>query len=201
MRWIESHETVPCAAGACQSNAAPRAAGCWHNDWMMTASYRKCSAIRRHAAGDLAARRSRGVGRAGALVSGAGRPTQRRHCRCCGAHSALGVLIALWQGRAGLALLSFALAFAIMLIWWHRIAPTNERLWADDVAQITNGTIDGNRVTLRNVRNFDWRSNSDYTQRWETRELRSRQAQFSRYDHVVLGWLGDRAHVDIVRLR
>lgn len=82
---------------------------------------------------------------------------------------ALGVLTALWQGRAGLAFLSFALAFGILLIWWQRITPTNERLWADDVAQITNGTIDGNRVTLRNVRNFDWRSNSDYTQRWETR--------------------------------
>jgi hypothetical protein len=82
---------------------------------------------------------------------------------------ALGVLIALWQGRAGLAFLSFAIAFAVLLIWWQRITPTNERLWADDVAQIMRGSVDGNRVTLQNVRNFDWRSNSDYTQRWETR--------------------------------
>jgi hypothetical protein len=81
----------------------------------------------------------------------------------------LGILIALWQGRAGLAFLSFALAFAVLLVWWQSITPTNERLWADDVAQITNGTVDGNHVTLRNVRNFDWRSDSDYTQRWETR--------------------------------
>jgi hypothetical protein len=81
----------------------------------------------------------------------------------------LGVLIALWQGRAGLAFLSFALAFGVLLVWWQSIAPTNERLWADDVAQITNGSVDGNHVTLRNVRNFDWRSNTDYTQRWETR--------------------------------
>jgi hypothetical protein len=81
----------------------------------------------------------------------------------------IGVLIALWQGRGGLAFFSFALAFGILLLWWQRITPTNDRLWADDVAQITNGTIDGDRVTLRNVRNFDWRSNSDYTQRWESR--------------------------------
>lgn len=81
----------------------------------------------------------------------------------------LGVLIALWQGRAGLAFASFALAFAALLVWWQRITPSNDRMWADDVARISNGTIDGNRVTLRNVRNFDWRSNSDYTQRWETR--------------------------------
>jgi hypothetical protein len=78
------------------------------------------------------------------------------------------MLIALWQGRfAGL--LVFALAFAGMLIWWTRLPPSNEGLWADDVAQMTTGTIDGNRVTLHNVRNFDWRSNTDYTQRWETR--------------------------------
>src|SRR4029077_10289796 len=74
-----------------------------------------------------------------------------------------------WRGRAELALGSFALAFAFLLIWWSRIRPTNQREWADDVAQITCGTIEGDLVTLRNVRNFDWRSNVDYIQRWETR--------------------------------
>jgi Domain of unknown function (DUF4105) len=81
----------------------------------------------------------------------------------------LGVIVALWQGRSGAAFLSFAIAFGILLIWWQRISPSNDREWADDVAQITSGTPDGNRVTLKNVRNFDWRSNEDYTQRWETR--------------------------------
>jgi hypothetical protein len=78
-------------------------------------------------------------------------------------------LIGLWQGRAGLSVLVFAFVFAGLLLWWQRIVPSNERQWADDVAQISNGTIEGSRVTLRNVRNFDWRTNDDYTQRWETR--------------------------------
>ena len=82
---------------------------------------------------------------------------------------ALGVLVALWRGHAALGLISFALAFTVLAAWWRRIKPTNDRLWADDVAQITHGSVEGNRVTLRNVRNFDWRSTSDYTQRWETR--------------------------------
>jgi len=47
--------------------------------------------------------------------------------------------------------------------------PSNTRVWADDVANMTTGAVEGNRVTLQNVRNFDWRSNTDYTQRWETR--------------------------------
>jgi hypothetical protein len=81
----------------------------------------------------------------------------------------LAALIALWQGQAGVAFLAFALAFGALFFWWQRIAPSNDGMWADDVQRITGGTIDGNQVTLRNVRNFDWRSNDDYTQRWETR--------------------------------
>jgi hypothetical protein len=100
----------------------------------------------------------------------------------------LGMLATLWQGRAGLALAIFALVFAGMLIWWHNIAPSNDRLWADDVAQITNGSIDGNRVTLRNVRNFDWRSNDDYTQRWETREYEL--DQLNSVDMIMSYWDG-----------
>src|SRR5258708_6190832 len=79
------------------------------------------------------------------------------------------LMIALWQGRTAAGLVTFTAAFGALLIWWQRIAPSNDRIWADDVAQMTTGTVDGNRVTLRNVRNFDWRSNTDYTQRWETR--------------------------------
>ena len=81
----------------------------------------------------------------------------------------LSLMFALWQGRAVLGLLAFAVAFGALLLWWQRIAPSNDRVWADDVAQMTAGTVVGNRVTLRNVRNFDWRSTTDYTQRWETR--------------------------------
>jgi hypothetical protein len=79
------------------------------------------------------------------------------------------VLAALWHGRAGMALLAFAPAFGALVIWWRQIKPTNDRLWAHDVARNTSGLIEGNQVTLHNVRNFDWRSNDDYTQRWETR--------------------------------
>jgi hypothetical protein len=81
----------------------------------------------------------------------------------------LTLLIALWQGKTAVCLLAFAVVFAGLLIWWQRIAPSNNRIWTDDVAQMATGTVDGNRVTLHNVRNFDWRSDTDYTQRWETR--------------------------------
>jgi hypothetical protein len=81
----------------------------------------------------------------------------------------LAMIVAIWQGRMAVGLLVFVLAFGGMLVWWTRIPPSNEGLWADDVAQMTTGTVEGNRVILHNVRNFDWRSKTDYTQRWETR--------------------------------
>jgi hypothetical protein len=82
---------------------------------------------------------------------------------------AIACAVALWMRRIAGGLLAFGLAFGGLLTWWYSLAPTNDRSWADDVAQVTNGSVDGNRVIMRNVRNFEWRSDSDYTQRWETR--------------------------------
>jgi Domain of unknown function (DUF4105) len=79
------------------------------------------------------------------------------------------MILFLWHGRTLSGLLAFAVAFAVLLFWWHRLPPTNDRPWADDVAQMTTGVVAGNVVTLNNVRNFAWRSNTDYTQRWESR--------------------------------
>jgi Domain of unknown function (DUF4105) len=81
----------------------------------------------------------------------------------------IAVLASFWQGRALLGISAFALAFAILLVWWCLIPPRNDRVWADDVARLATGTIDGNIVTLNDVRNFDWRTQQDYTERWEAR--------------------------------
>jgi hypothetical protein len=79
------------------------------------------------------------------------------------------MLSALWQGRLAVGTCGFAVVFSGLLLWWRRLRPSNDRLWADEVAKMTTGSVEGNRVILQNVRNFDWRSNTDYTQRWETR--------------------------------
>ncbi len=79
------------------------------------------------------------------------------------------LIAALWQGHTAICLLAFAAAFGVLLIWWRGIRPSNDRIWADDVALMTTGSVDAHRVTLYNVRNFEWRSNTDYTPRWETR--------------------------------
>ena len=63
----------------------------------------------------------------------------------------------------------FALATLALALWWLRIRPSNHRQWIPEVARQTVGDIDGDLVTLHNVRNFEWRTRTDYTPRWETR--------------------------------
>lgn len=60
-------------------------------------------------------------------------------------------------------------AFVIVLVWWLNIPPRNDRDWTPDVSQLPSATIQGNTVTVRNVRNFDYRGETDFTERWETR--------------------------------
>jgi hypothetical protein len=79
------------------------------------------------------------------------------------------MVTALWQGRFAVGAIAFIVALVGLLVWWTRLTPTNDHEWADDVARNTTGAVDGSRVELHNVRNFDWRSQTDYTQRWETR--------------------------------
>jgi hypothetical protein len=81
----------------------------------------------------------------------------------------LAVIIVLWLGRFASASAAFAVGFGGLIVWWHRLRASNDRVWADDVAQITHGRVAGNCITLENVRNFAWRTETDYTQRWETR--------------------------------
>ncbi|MDD2224360.1 MAG: DUF4105 domain-containing protein [Pseudomonas sp.] len=78
-------------------------------------------------------------------------------------------LVRLWQSGPLQAVLIYLVLHALLLLWWNSLTPSNQHLWEDDVAQMTSGQIDGDQVTLFNVRNFAWRSETDYSPHWETR--------------------------------
>lgn len=69
----------------------------------------------------------------------------------------------------GRALLAFGLATAVLLGWWSTVLPRNDRNWSADVARPPWGRVQDDVLTLHNVRNFDYRSETDWTERWETR--------------------------------
>ena len=66
-------------------------------------------------------------------------------------------------------------AFAIVVLWWFTLKPSNDRHWQPDVAQTAWAQIDGDDVTIHNVRNCDYRSETDFTPHWETRTVRLSQ--------------------------
>jgi hypothetical protein len=63
-----------------------------------------------------------------------------------------------WGAFLGL----FAVVFAA---WWLLIPPSNNRDWQADVAVLPWAEISGDRVTVHNIRNVDYRSETDYTVR------------------------------------
>jgi hypothetical protein len=66
-------------------------------------------------------------------------------------------------------------AFAMVLVWWLTLKPSNEGNWQPDVAQLAWADIKGDEVTFHNVRDCDYRTAPDYTPRWETRTVRLSQ--------------------------
>ena len=85
------------------------------------------------------------------------------------AGASLLALLCLWRHSVWQGLLIYLALHTALLLWWNSLTPTNQHVWEDDVAQMTSGHVNGDLVTLFNVRNFDWRSETDYTPRWDTR--------------------------------
>lgn len=101
----------------------------------------------------------------------------------------------------GLSLLAYAGLFALVLLWWLSLTPSNDREWIADVARPAWAEFDasdGDRVTVHNVRNFDYRSETDWDERWETRTYDLSQIEgvdifFSHWSgptiaHTIMSW-------------
>ena len=65
--------------------------------------------------------------------------------------------------------------FCAVLACWLTLFPTNDSDWQPDVAKEAWAEIQGDEVTLHNVRDCDYRTEADYTPRWETRTVRISQ--------------------------
>jgi Domain of unknown function (DUF4105) len=66
-------------------------------------------------------------------------------------------------------------ACALVTSWWLTLKPSNDGAWQPDVSQTAWAEINGDEVTFHNVRNCDYRTETNFTLRWETRTVRLSQ--------------------------
>ena len=65
--------------------------------------------------------------------------------------------------------IAFALCFLGVQFWWNGIEASNDLSWLPDVAHPPSATFDGDLVTVENIRNFHYRSETDFDEVWDTR--------------------------------
>ena len=78
------------------------------------------------------------------------------------------LLMKTWSRR----LFTVAALFSGVLWWWLGLQPSNSRDWQADVARLPYVDANGDSITFHNVRNFEYRSETDYTPHWEDRTLK-----------------------------
>ena len=86
---------------------------------------------------------------------------------------------------------SYAIIWVLGLSWFMSIEPLDNRNWQPEVSQRVTYERDATNpdlITFTNVRNFDWRTESKATERWETRTVD--MSKLSGVDVTNSYWMG-----------
>lgn len=85
-------------------------------------------------------------------------------------------------------LIGFGAIFAGLLVWFFSIDPSNDRDWQPEVAVTPWASREGDVVTIHGVRNFVYRTETDFEPRWETR--RYDLSRLDSADLIAVYWAG-----------
>jgi hypothetical protein len=100
----------------------------------------------------------------------------------------------LFLARSRRAFLLPVIGFALVLALFFRVPASNDRDWETEVAQLPYATINGDIITIHNIRNFEYRTESDFDPRWETRTYDL--SKLDSADIIAVYWAGKAiAHV------
>ncbi len=106
----------------------------------------------------------------------------------------LGGMSALILGKNRKIIFGVFTCFALIVFWWMTIPASNDRSWQPDVAVLPHATIEGNHVTVHNIRNFEYRTETDFTPHYydKTFDLE----KLDSVDLIAVYWMGpDIAHI------
>lgn len=102
--------------------------------------------------------------------------------------AALAGLVGVWTSDARLPL-GFATVFVGLISWWSSFQPSHERDWIPELARLPSIARAGEMLTVSNLRDFRWRTEEDYDQRWEKRHYNL--AAITGADAFLTYWSGE----------
>ena len=100
----------------------------------------------------------------------------------------------LFLPKRGRTLAWYIVVFAVIVAWWMTIPASNTRNWEREVAREPHATIDGDLVTIHDIRNFNYRTEKDFDEVYydKTFDL----TKLDSADLIAVYWMGDAiAHV------
>ncbi|TFG63809.1 MAG: DUF4105 domain-containing protein [Nitrospirales bacterium] len=83
---------------------------------------------------------------------------------------------------------SYVGMFLVLFVWWSMIEPSNDRVWQPEVAILPYATFDGDLVTVHNIRNFDYQTETDFTVAYYDRTYDL--TKLDSVDLVAAYWMG-----------
>ena len=94
----------------------------------------------------------------------------------------------LFAANRGKVLVVFWGLFLLLVIWWSTISPRQDRDWAPEYAKPAYATINGDLITIHNIRNFDYRTETDFVPRYydKTFDLN----KLDSVDLIATYWMG-----------
>lgn len=85
-------------------------------------------------------------------------------------------------------LVGFLIVFAMLVVLFFQVRPSNDRDWQPEVTITPYAEINEDLVTIHGIRNFDYRTENDFTPRWETRSYDLRKLDSA--DIIASYWAG-----------
>ncbi|HTT12102.1 MAG TPA: DUF4105 domain-containing protein [Burkholderiaceae bacterium] len=128
-------------------------------------------------------------GAAALAVSGPASEAARLALAAAFGASALVASIGLWLRRWRWRLIGvFAGLFAIALAWYFSIEPSNDRDWVTENERLPWATVEGDAVTLHEIRDFEYRTETDFTPAYY--DKRFELSKLQGVDLVATYWMG-----------
>jgi hypothetical protein len=90
--------------------------------------------------------------------------------------------------RRGRTLVGYLIVFGSLVALWFQIPASNDRDWQAEVSVTPYATVNGDLVTIHGVRNFDYRTETDFTPRWENRTYDLKNLDSA--DIIAVYWAG-----------